>query len=176
MIDYGLNFMNKIKILFIYVLFLLTSCGFHLRGVNGDDAMSLPYKHWRLENVGDLENALHDELKRYGAVVVVNTTDDVAVFTLTELVRNKEISSLSQIGTVSEYLLSLRVSAQIQVNGKNVGEPIRVVLQRTLSYSDDDLFGKQQEENDLWQDMYQDAIGQIVRRMTFISSPIAKEP
>ena len=170
--------MNKIKILFICMLFLLTltSCGFHLRGVNGSDAMSLPYKNWRLENVGDLENPLHDELKRYGAVIVDNADGDVAIFHLTELTRSKDIGSLSRIGTVSEYLLTLRVSAQIQVNGQNIGNPISVVLQRTLSYSDDDLFGKQQEENELWQDMYQDAVGQIVRRMTFISSSIAKEP
>ncbi|MBR6026438.1 MAG: hypothetical protein IK065_02435 [Neisseriaceae bacterium] len=167
--------MNKIKLLLICVLFLLTSCGFHLRGV-GSEVSSLPYKNWRLENVGDLSNPLHDELKRYGAVVVDRADSDVAIFHLTELTRNKDIGSLSSIGTVSEYLLTLRVSAQIQVDGQNMGNPISVVLQRTLSYSDDDLFGKQQEENELWQDMYQDAVGQIVRRMTFISPTIAKEP
>ena len=45
-----------------------------------------------------------------------------------------------------------------------------VSVRRILDYSDNEILGKQEEEETLWAEMRQDAAEQIVRRLTFLKA------
>ena len=159
--------MQKLNIVSMALVLLTAACGFHLRGVGGE-LMPLPYQTWQIEQTQGLEEYLHDELKRYGVKIVHKNDTPTAEIRVLALHRQRDVSTLSRIGTVSEYLLTLRVSVQVSYQGQDVGSPIAITLNRRLSYEDNDLFGKQLEEEALWEDMYQDAAVQIVRRLPYI--------
>ncbi|MBR7002853.1 MAG: hypothetical protein IKI11_09365 [Neisseriaceae bacterium] len=161
--------MSKFKIFAICCLLSITSCGFHLRGVGGE-VRSLPYQVWKIEQTQGLEEYLHDELKRHSVQIVHKNDAPAAEIRLLQFERGRDVGTLSRIGTVSEYLFTLRVAAQVSYQGVDVGEPIAVSLNRRQSYADNDLFGKQLEEEVLWQDMYQEAAKQIVRRLPYIQA------
>ena len=160
--------MRQFNFLIMSLILLTTACGFHLRGVGGLDK-PLPYAAWHIQETQGLEEYLHEELKRHSVQIVPSQqADDAAVIRVLELERQRDVSVLSRIGTVAEYVLYLRVSVQVSYHGQDIGKPITVHLRRTQSYSENDLFGKQLEEETLWQAMYQDAATQIVRRLAFI--------
>lgn len=160
--------MRQFNFLSMVFILLTTACGFHLKGMGGVN-QPLPYATWQITQTQELEEYLHDELKRHSVQIVRSQqADDAAVIRVLELERQRDVSVLSRIGTVAEYVLYLRVSVQVSHHGQDIGKPITVHLRRTQSYSENDLFGKQLEEETLWQTMYQDAATQIVRRLAFI--------
>ena len=162
--------MHPFKLFSLVLLLLTTACGFHLRGMGGVNR-PLPYAAWQITQTQELEEYLHDELKRHSVQVVrSDNAADAAEIHLIKLERSRDVGSLSRIGTVSEYILTLKVAAEVRFQGAIQGEPIRITLQRKQSYWDNDLFGKQQEEQALWDDMYQDAAVQIVRRLPYIQA------
>lgn len=159
--------MRTFNIISIALILFTTACGFHLRGV-GQSVQPLPYQVWNIEKTQGLEEYLHDELKRHSVKIVHTNNPDVAQLRILQLEQQRDIGSLSRIGTVSEYLFSLKVSVQLSYQDKDIGSPIVISLMRRQSYSDNDLFGKSLEENILWQDMYQEAAKQIVRQLAFV--------
>ena len=162
--------MSFFRIWTLIAVFVLSACGFHLRGMGGVNR-PLPYAAWQITQTQELEEYLHDVLKRHSVTVVRSgNAADAAEIHLIKLERSRDVGSLSRIGTVSEYILTLKVEAEVRFQGEIKGEPIRVTLQRKQSYLDNDLFGKQQEEQALWDDMYQDAAVQIVRRLPYIQA------
>lgn len=162
--------MSSFKICSLIAVFVLSACGFHLRGINGENK-PLPYQAWQISQTQELEEYLHDELKRHSVQIVYsNSVKNAAEIHLLKLEHSRDIGSFSRIGTVSEYIFTLKVAVQVYIHGQEIGEPILVILQRKQSYSDNDLFGKQQEEQALWEDMYQDAAVQIVRRLPYIQA------
>ena len=64
----------------------------------------------------------------------------------------------------------LTVEAQVLKHGEPVGRPMTVFVRRILDYSDNEILGKQEEEETLWAEMRQDAAEQIVRRLTFLKA------
>ena len=55
-------------------------------------------------------------------------------------------------------------------NGEPVGEPITVLVNRTMDYNDSEVLGKQEESETIWAEMRADAADQIVRRLTFLKA------
>lgn len=162
--------MSFSKIGTLMVVLAVSACGFHLKGMGGVN-QPLPYTAWQITQTQELEEYLHDELKRHSVTVVRSgNAADAAEIHLLKLERSRDVGSLSRIGTVSEYILTLKVAVAVHFQGEDKGEPIFVTLQRKQSYLDNDLFGKQQEEQALWDDMYQDAAVQIVRRLPYIQA------
>ena len=161
--------MRPFNFLSMAFILLTTACGFHLRGM-GELDKPLPYAAWQISQTQELEEYLHDELKRHSVQVVRygKESEGAAEIRVLKLQRLRDVGSLSRIGTVSEYILSLKVVAEVRFQDTAIGEPIYVTLQRKQSYWDNDLFGKRQEEQALWENMYQDAAVQIVRRLPYI--------
>lgn len=152
--------MKKLGFIAALILFL-ASCGFHLRGLDGNSQI-LPYPTWRIENAGAMKTPLHDELSLYNAKLD-SEDDEAAVLRVLDIKTNKETYRLSRIGTVSEYLLTLSVKAQVLYHGQVQGKPIVVRIEKNFPYSNSNIFGKKAEEDLLWDDMYKDAAQQIVR-------------
>lgn len=83
--------------------------------------------------------------------------------------QQKQILSLSAAGRVQEYLLRYRIAFRVRdAAGKELLPADEITLERDLIYDDDAALAKENEEIFLYQDMRQDAIQQLVRRLSII--------
>jgi len=83
--------------------------------------------------------------------------------------QQKQILSLSSAGRVQEYLLRYRITFRVRdAAGNELLPPDEIMLERDLIYDDDVALAKENEEIFLYQDMRNDAIRQLVRRLSII--------
>jgi len=83
--------------------------------------------------------------------------------------QHKQILSLSAAGRVQEYLLRYRIAFRVRdAAGKELLPADEITLERDLIYDDDAALAKENEEVFLYQDMRNDAIQQLVRRLSVI--------
>lgn len=155
------------KILWLAAALLLSACGF--RPAGSDPALNppLPYRVWAVEG-GEMQQVLETELVRRQAQV--DNASGEAVLKVAGLSARKDIRTLNLSGSISEYLLVLEVSVQVQRSGQAAGKPMTFTVQRPLDYSDRDILGKQEEEALLWAEMRADAAKQIVRRLGYLKA------
>ena len=89
-----------------------------------------------------------------------------AVLTILSESQEKLILSLSSAGRVREYLLRYRVSFSLKDRtGRELIPADTIVLERDLTYDDDAVLAKENEEVFLYRDMQRDAVQQLVRRL-----------
>ena len=98
-----------------------------------------------------------------------------AILTVTEERSSKEVLTINRSGKVNDYELSYRATARLTVRGEAYGNPMTILARRELSYVNNQVLGKEQEEQLLYRDMQQDAAGQIVRRLSVLK-PAAATP
>lgn len=146
---------------------LLASCGFHLKGTAGT-SQPLPYQNWSV-NGGALQQALENALRRADGRPVAASEAQMAV-NVNHIETRRDIYTITRAADINEYLLILRVEAQATRNGEAVGEPMTVLVQRTMDYADSEVLGKAEEEQTIWSEMLTDAAEQIVRRLTFLKA------
>ncbi len=148
------------------IVFLLGSCGFHLRG-----EYNVPFASVYLATTGTSQVGakLRRELANSPTKLMPTATDAEAQLIISEERRDRTILSLSGAGRVREYLLKLQVRYQLVDNKGSVPIPSsEIQLHRIMAYDDSQVIAKQQEEALLYKDMEQDAANQILRRMTAI--------
>ncbi|WP_165090048.1 LPS assembly lipoprotein LptE [Neisseria yangbaofengii] len=155
------------KIILTTAVLLLASCGFHLKGTAGT-SQPLPYQNWYV-NGGALQQALENSLRRSDGRPVGMEQAQMAV-NVTHIETRRDIYTITRAADINEYLLMLRVDAQATRNGEPVGEPMSVVVRRTMDYADSEVLGKAEEEQTIWSEMRTDAADQIVRRLTFLKA------
>ncbi|HMM53404.1 MAG TPA: LPS assembly lipoprotein LptE [Candidatus Desulfobacillus sp.] len=150
-------------LLTLLAVLLLAACGFQLRGAQPLPFASLyvPAETWE---VGAL---LKRSIRALGGTELPDAAQEAqAVFTLIGEAREKVILSLSATGRVREYQLRYRVA--YKVNDRKGGEyvaPTEIVLVRDISFSDERVLAKEQEEALLYRDMQNDMVQQILRRL-----------
>lgn len=154
--------------------FLVTACGFQLRG-----SYSLPYESIYL-SVADyslIGASLKRAIRASGSTRVADTAADAqAIFQPTTEAKDSIILSLSSSGRVREKLLRYRYGYRIADNkGRNLVPPNVVELTRTVTYADSDVLAKTQEEDLLWRDMETDLVQQLMRRLA-ATKPTPPEP
>lgn len=155
------------KIILTAAVLLLNSCGFHLKGTAGT-SQPLPYQNWYI-NGGALQQALENSLRRSDGRPVGMDQAQMAV-NVTHIETRRDIYTITRAADINEYLLMPRVDAQATRNGEPVGEPMSVVVHRTMDYADSEVLGKAEEEQTIWSEMRTDAADQIVRRLTFLKA------
>ena len=145
---------------------LISACGFQLRGV-----AKLPFETMYVEasDTSPVGNDLRRALK--SNVRLTNSAAEAqAVVQLLGETREKIILSLSGGGRVREYQLRMRVSFRVYgPNNKELLVPTELVLLRDLSYDDTQILAKESEEALLFRDIQNDAVQQIMRRVSAIN-------
>lgn len=117
------------------------------------------------------------QFKRYvgnaGRTRLTSRPEDAqAVLEILSETREKQILSLTAAGRVAEYLLRYRVSFRLRGNGNRDWIPTsEIALQRDLTYDDDAALAKENEEQFLYEDMRNDAIDQLLRRLAAVQAP-----
>lgn len=162
---------NRLRIVFAAMLMaaLLGACGFQLRGT-----ATLPFQTLYVE--APPGSAFATQLRRaIGASSNTRVIDDpqaaeARILVVQEL-REKEVVSLSSGGRAREFQLRYRMSYRVVAKDNAEITPLtQILLRRDLTYSEQDVLGKEAEENLLYRDMQSDAVQQLLRRLQTIST------
>ena len=141
---------------------LLASCGFHLRG-----QATLPFESMYISGSPSFATLLARGIRTGSNTRIIDNPKEAQV-TLQIVGEQNErvILSLSGSGRVREIQLRYRVTYRLtDRENRELLETSQVQLKRDLSYSDNDVLGKEQEEALLVRDMRSDAVQQLVRRL-----------
>ena len=151
-------------ILFCLSLLVVAGCGFQLRG-----DVNLPYDtiYFALPANSVLGAKLKLTLKSGKKTQIVDTEKEAdAIFRQVSERHEKLILSVNNLGRVREYQLRLTyVFRLVDAKGRDLLPLNEIVMVRDFSYNDATVLSKQQEELILWEEMQQDLVQQVLRRL-----------
>ncbi|MDP2760304.1 MAG: LPS assembly lipoprotein LptE [Sideroxyarcus sp.] len=153
------------RTLLLLTVFLLTACGFHLRGQAGMpfDTLYLDAANPGTPFIADLRRNL--EANKVRLVSSANEADVVLNIVLE--IPEKQILTLGGSGRVNEFQLRYRVSLRAYDLKQQDWIPAEeMVLRRDYIYDDTQVLAKEAEETLLYQSMRSDMVQQIVRRLS----------
>lgn len=152
-------------------VFMLTACGFHLKGVGGD-YKPLPFHTVYVNGKSSLADELRADLRKDKRIQVLTEPKGAqAVLTLSNELQQKDALTINSAGSVNEYVLVYSVFVHVVLNGVDVDPDMTLTVRRTMTTSTSATLGKDQEESLLWIDARKDAADQIVRRLAYIQVP-----
>ena len=150
-------------------LTMLSACGFHLRGANGE--ADLPFKTMLL---GFAPNSpLGAELRRNisanGTTVVTDPKLAEAILDVLSETREKVVLSLNSQGRIREYTLYYKFRFRVRgPKGQELLAPTEIILKRDISFNESAALAKEVEEGLLYRDMQSDLVQQILRRLVVL--------
>lgn len=157
----------------IALTMLLSACGFHLRGSNGSFMLPFATMYIGLPDTSPLAIDLKRYIRAIGSTEVVDTRDGADAFleVLSDPERNrtKTILSLNRNGRVSEYQLGYAISFRVlDKAGNQLLGPTSISLVRPITFNESQVLAKETEEAQLYRDMRNDLVQQIMRRLAAI--------
>ncbi|ENO89733.1 LPS assembly lipoprotein LptE [Thauera linaloolentis] len=146
---------------------LLTGCGFKLRGPQRLDFATV---HINTSELSELGASLRRLIATSGSTTVVDdpAQADARLQILADN-RGREILSLTGAGKVREYQLTQILRFQLlDKGGKALIPPTTISASREFTFDDSQVLGKEQEETLLYNDMQQDLLQQLMRRLASV--------
>lgn len=150
-------------------LALLSACGFHLRGSNGE--ANLPFKTILLgfADNSTLGAELRRNIRANGTEVVTDPALAEAILEVVSETRDKVVLSLNSQGRIREYTLFYKFRFRVRDNkGQQLLAPTEITLKREISFNESQALAKEVEEGLLYRDMQSDLVQQILRRLVAI--------
>ncbi|MEO6823663.1 MAG: LPS assembly lipoprotein LptE [Nitrosospira sp.] len=161
------------KVLLISLCFVLTACGFHLRG-----HASLPFDTIYISfPVGHPIGTDIRRLVQSGTTtrIVDKAKNAQATLEIISAVNDKQIMSVSGGGRVREFELRYRVSFRlVNAKGEELIPTSEIALRRILPYTDAQVVAKEGEEAMLVREMQGDSADQILRRLEAVKIAATK--
>ena len=146
----------------------LSGCGFQLRGQAALPFSAAFVSAPETSNVG---NALRRTLSSQQKLASSQEGAPIRIKLEKETYR-KNILALSGGGKVREYRLEYLIQLSVfDAGGVALVEPTEILLSNDYSYSDDQVLAKEAEEASLNRSMEQDALRQILRRLSYLKAP-----
>lgn len=148
------------------LIVLLVGCGFQLRG-----SYSLPYEsiYLAMPDYSVIGASLKRLIRASGTRLAESASEAQATLLPGAEYRDRVVFSLSGTGRINElrlrFLYNYRV---VDAQGRDLVPPSKVELIRDLTYDDSNVLAKQQEEALLWQDMENDIVQQLMRRLAAV--------
>lgn len=149
---------------------VLSACGFHLRGANGQYQMPFQSIYLGFPETSPLGTELRRNLRGGDAVVVVTDPAKAeAQFDVLSETRGKSILSLNSQGRVREYLLTYTLVFRVRdAKGAELLGATDISLKRSIQFNESQVLAKESEEALLYRDMQSDLVQQIMRRLAAI--------
>lgn len=153
------------RLLALLLAFILSACGFQLRG-----SYNLPWETLAISGVPE-NNELYFQIRRgleasSQTKVVADAKQAGATLVILQNLQHKAILSLSGKGLVREFQLTRTFMYRIQdAQGKELLPASQIVLQRDMTFDDERIFAKEAEEAMIWREMQQDMVQQLLRRL-----------
>ena len=160
-----LTSLSSISIFMLIITLMLSSCGFQLRGKADLSFKNLHIQGSKLSILKDLKRTLDTN----GIKVVDNVESADMLLDMVGERNEKRILSLSGDGLVREFELNYSASFRTRAPADPLWSKVQMVQsRRDFSYNDNALLGKGDEEARLNADMRNDAIREILRRLSAI--------
>ena len=159
-----MNFIQK-KLIAILLLLVITSCGFHLRGMTEISFKTISLEGKELSLTKNLKKILNTN-----KVAIVSSTEnpELRVELLSEE-SEKRILSLSGQGLVREFEIFYRVRYRIKTSDSEIWSQENIIESRKdFTYSDSNLIGKEEEERQLNEAMRIEAITSLFNQIQVI--------
>ncbi len=156
------------------IALLLSACGFQLRGTFSGQ---LPYEslYIDLPESSDVGISLRRQITALGpSRLAKNKETASAIFQQISDRREKTILSLNPSGQVREFRLQTTYSFRIvDPKGRELVPASDVILMRDITFNDNVILAKNQEEALLWRDINFDLVSQIMRRLSIVKPRVA---
>jgi LPS-assembly lipoprotein len=148
----------------------LSSCGFQLRGSNGQYQMPFNSIYLGFADTSPLGIELRRNLRGGDAVIVVDDAAKAeAKLDVLSETRGKSILSLNSQGRVREYLLTYTLVFRVRdTKDAELLGPTEITLKRSIAFNESQVLAKESEEALLYRDMQTDLVQQILRRLAAI--------
>ncbi len=160
-------------ILLVMTVLLLSACGYHLRG-----SFNLPegLKTIYIQGASSpLRNALKQVLRSADATLVDNAKDAGLVIKVEKETMQRHALSLSDTGRANEYELSYRLDfLLLDSQGNVLSKTQPVEITRDYFNDQEELLGKDNEEQVIRKEMYRQAITAMLNRSRIVVGKIAK--
>jgi LPS-assembly lipoprotein len=148
---------------FISLIVSLIGCGFHLRGATDVSFNSIFIQG----NTLIISKNLNKSLTTSGVKVLPSAESADLLLEMVGEESEKRILSLAGAGTVNEFELYYRVHYRTKPAGAELWSQTQTVeARRDFTYSDANLLAKQGEEKRLNENMQQDVISNLIRRLS----------
>ena len=154
------------RLLLIAMILMLAACGFQLRGM-GNQPRQFPFTTLYIDSASPFGLQMISVIKTYPQVKLVSSAADAdAVLRIISERPSKDISSIDRSGNINEYRLTYTVTAQLWMNGSQIGKDIVISQFRTMSYSTIDLLGKGSEEALIQSNLLSNAAQLMIYRLS----------
>lgn len=160
-----MNAMHK-KFITLLTLLMITSCGFHLRGMTEISFKTVSLEGKELSFTKNLKKTLTNNKV---AIVLPTENPELRVELLSEE-SEKRILSLSGQGLVREFEIFYRVRYRVKtVDSETWSQENILETRRDFTYSDSNLIGKEEEERQLNESMRNEAITNLFNQIQLIT-------
>jgi LPS-assembly lipoprotein len=154
------------KFITLLTLLMITSCGFHLRGMTEISFKSVSLEGKELSFTKNLKKTLTSNKV---AIVLPTENPELRVELLSEE-SEKRILSLSGQGLVREFEIFYRVRYRVKtVDSETWSQENILETRRDFTYSDSNLIGKEEEERQLNESMRNEAITNLFNQIQLIT-------
>lgn len=157
-------------VLSLMLLAPLGACGFHLRGSQGDFRLPFATLYLDVQRKSAIERELRSAvLGQDGITLTTEAKSAEATLRILSENEEKKILTLNAQGQVREYSLLYRLSFEVKdSDGKTLLEPTELALQTSMAFSESEVLAKETEERMIFTDLRNDAINQLMRRLTLL--------
>lgn len=154
------------KFITLLALLMITSCGFHLRGMTEISFKTISLEGKELSFTKNLKKTLTSNKV---AIVLPTENPELRVELLSEE-SEKRILSLSGQGLVREFEIFYRVRYRVKtVDSETWSQENILETRRDFTYSDSNLIGKEEEERQLNESMRNEAITNLFNQIQLIT-------
>jgi len=156
--------MNTIyeKFITLFMLLMITSCGFHLRGMTEISFKTISLEGKELSFTKNLKKTLASNKV---AIILPTENPELRIELLSEETE-KRILSLSGQGLVREFEIFYRVRYRIKtIDSETWSQENILETRRDFTYSDSNLIGKEEEERQLNESMRNEAITNLFNQI-----------
>jgi len=159
------------KNLFYFILtILITSCGFHLRGFDGE--YKLPYKHiYVICNGVNICNDFSQTIIRENLSTIVHSKESAdAIISFSDQISNKTADSYSSVGRISSFNLSYSTDVTIlKPTTMQVINAFNASANTSMHYNDGLILSMEQEETSIRTQLRQRVANQIITKIIHIN-------
>lgn len=159
-----MNSMCK-KIIALFIFLIISSCGFHLRGMTEISFKTISLEGKELSFTKNLKKVLSSNKI---SIVSLTENPELRVELLSEETE-KRILSLSGQGLVREYEIFYRVRYRIKTLISETWSQENILeSRRDFTYSDSNLIGKEEEERQLNESMRNEAVTNLFNQIQIV--------
>lgn len=154
------------KFITLFMLLMITSCGFHLRGMTEISFKTISLEGKELSFTKNLKKTLASNKV---AIILPTENPELRIELLSEE-SEKRILSLSGQGLVREFEIFYRVRYRIKtIDSETWSQENIIETRRDFTFSDSNLIGKEEEERQLNESMRNEAITNLFNQIQLVT-------